>query len=435
MNVAAATEVSRGSVGDELHRFITGLYPICRSITGDGARATLRAISERIPLRITEVASGTEVFDWTVPKEWNIRDAYIKTRGGERVVDFQRLNLHVVNYSVPVQAVMPLEELKTHLHTIPEKPDWVPYRTSYYKEDWGFCLSHNQLLGLADEDYEVSIDASLKDGHLSYGECYVPGESRDEIFVTCHICHPSLANDNLSGIAVAAFVAEQVLQMDRRRYSYRFLFAPGTIGAITWLAQNRDKVANIRHGIVLTGVGAGESFCYKKSRRGDTEMDRVAAQVLRHTGEPSEIVAFSPYGYDERQYCSPGFNLPVGCLMRSVWGTYPEYHTSADNLDFVRPEKLEGSLRVVRDIVDTLERNRSYRNLQPFCEPQLGKRNLYPSGGGKAPGEEITARLWVLNCSDGEHSLLDIAERSGMSFAAIHEAAQALCNGGLLSPI
>ena len=223
--------------------------------------------------------------------------------------------------------------------------------------------------------------------------------------------------------------------MEPRRYSYRFLFAPGTIGAITWLAQNRDKVANIRHGIVLTGVGANGGFCYKQSRRGDTEIDRISAQVLRHSGEPSEVIEFSPYGYDERQFCSPGFNLPVGCLMRNVWGTYPEYHTSADNLEFVRPEKLEGSLRVLSDIVDTLERNRRYRNLNPFCEPQLGKRNLYPSGGGKTPGEEITARLWVLNCSDGEHSLLDIAERSGLSFPKMHEAAEALCKGGLLSPI
>jgi aminopeptidase-like protein len=418
--------------GRELHRFVADLYPICRSITGDGIRRTLALIQNRIPLKISEVPTGTPVFDWTVPKEWNIRDAYIKDSSGKKVVDFNQCNLHVLNYSTPVHATMPLSELKAHLFTLPEHPDWIPYRTSYYKPDWGFCLSHTQFSALKDGDYEVRIDSSLEDGHLTYGECYVPGASTDEVLISCHACHPSLANDNLSGLTVATALAERLSKKDLR-YSYRFLFIPGTIGAITWLARNRENVGRIRHGLVLTGIGDAGGFHYKKSRRGNAEIDQAAAHVLRHCGESSEILEFSPYGYDERQYCSPGFNLPVGCLMRSVWGTFPEYHNSADNLDFIQPLQLARSLRVCAGIVDVLENNQRYRNLNPYCEPQLGKRNLYRSTGGEAIGVEINARLWVLNFSDGEHSLLDIADRSGMPFSAISAAAELLRESGLLS--
>jgi aminopeptidase-like protein len=421
-------------VGAELHRFAAELYPICRSITGDGVRQTLAQIHRRVPLQISEVPTGTQVFDWTVPKEWNIRDAYIKDTSGRRVVDFQRSNLHVLNYSTPVRATMPLSELKQRLFTLPEHADWIPYRTSYYKEAWGFCLSHNQMLALADGDYEVCIDSILTDGHLTYAECYVPGHSADEVLISTHACHPSLANDNLSGLAVATALAE-FLSGQNLRYSYRFLFIPGTIGAITWLARNRENAARIHHGLVLTGIGDAGGFHYKKSRRGNAKIDEAAAHVLRHHGESSEILEFSPYGYDERQYCSPGFNLPVGCLMRSVWGTFPEYHTSADNLDFIQPAKLAESLRVCTAIVDVLESNRRYRNLSPYCEPQLGKRNLYRSTGGEAIGVEMNARLWVLNLSDGDHSLLDIAERSGLRFSTICDAAELLRDNGLLSVI
>ena len=421
-------------IGRELHSFATGLYSICRSITGAGNRQTLSAIRERIPLQVFEIPTGTPVFDWTVPKEWNIRDAYIKGENGMRVVDFQKSNLHVMSYSTPVQATMRLADLKPHLFTLPEHPDWIPYRTSYYRDEWGFCLSHRQMQALEDGDYEVCIDSTLEDGSLTYGECYLPGRSSEEVFFSCHICHPSLANDNLSGLSVATFLA-QLLSARNLQYSYRFLFIPGTIGAITWLAQNRDTAARIRHGVVLTCVGDSGGFHYKKSRRGDAVIDRAVAHALRHCGEPSEILEFSPYGYDERQYCSPGFNLPVGCLMRSVWGTFPEYHTSADNLDFIRPEQLAGSLRLCAEIVDVLENDRHYCSRNPYCEPQLGRRNLYRSTGGDAIGVEISARLWVLNLSDGEHSLLDIAERSGMSFSAICDAAELLSENGLLSAI
>jgi aminopeptidase-like protein len=423
------TEISK-----DLYGFATELYPICRSITGDGLRKTLALIKKRIPLQTVEVASGTSVFDWTVPKEWNIRDAYIKDSSGKRVVDFRQSNLHILNYSPPIHATMPLSELKSHLFTLPEHPDWLPYRTSYYKEDWGFCLTQNQLLALQDGDYEVRIDSSLEDGHLTYGECFLPGRSSGEVLISCHVCHPSLANDNLSGLTVATALAKLLSGRDLN-YSYRFLFLPGTIGAITWLAQNRTSTARIRNGLVLTCIGDSGWFHYKKSRQGNAEIDRAAAHVLTHLERSGEILEFSPYGYDERQYCSPGFNLPVGCLMRSVWGSFPEYHTSADNLDFVQPQQLAGSLRVCAAIVDVLENNGRYQNLSPFCEPQLGRRGLYRCMGGDGIEAELNARLWVLNLSDGNHSLLDIAERSKLPFELIADAAELLGEAGLLSKI
>jgi aminopeptidase-like protein len=421
-------------IGRDLHGFAANLYPICRSITGNGIRQTLAMIQERIALRIHEVPTGTPVFDWTVPKEWNLRDAYIKAPDGKRVIDFQEHNLHVMNYSHPIQATLSLSEIKPHLFTIPDHPDWIPYRTSYYQENWGFCLSHNQMLALEDGEYEVCIDSTLEDGHLTYGEYLLPGSSSDEVLISCHACHPSLANDNLSGLAVATFLAEHLSGRDLR-YSYRFLFIPGTIGAITWLAQNREAAGRIRHGLVLTCIGDSGGFHYKKSRRGDAEIDRAVACVLKHCGDSSEILDFSPYGYDERQYCSPGFNLPVGCLMRSVWGTFPEYHTSADNLDFIQPASLAASLRACVAIVEVLEENRKYLNQNPYCEPQLGKRNLYGADGRETSRKEIDARLWVLNFSDGEHSLLDIVERSSIPFSTISEAAKTLIQAGLLSAI
>ena len=359
------------SLGQELYRFAADLYPICRSITGNGIRQTLSQIKSHIPLQTFEVPTGTQVFDWNVPKEWNIRDAFIAAPDGQRVVDFQKCNLHVMNYSIPVHETMPLSKLQPHLFTLPERPDWIPYRTSYYKEDWGFCLSHNQMLTLQDGEYEVRIDSTLENGHLTYGECYLPGRSTDEVLISCHACHPSLANDNLSGLTVATFLAKLLSGRDLR-YSYRFVFIPGTIGAITWLARNREAVGRIRHGLVLTCIGDAGGFHYKKSRRGNADIDRAAAHVLRHSGESAEILEFSPYGYDERQYCSPGFNLPVGCLMRSVWGSFPEYHTSADNLDFIRPLQLAESLRACAAILDVLEQQSLVLQREPLRRTTTG---------------------------------------------------------------
>ncbi len=420
-------------IGEQIYKLITDLYPICRSITGDGVRETFKIIKNHIPLKVHEVSTGTEVFDWEVPKEWNIKDAYIKNSKGERIVDFQKSNLHVVNYSVAVNKVVPWEELKSHLFTLPDYPDRIPYRTSYYKESWGFCLSHNQLLAMQDAEYEVCIDSTLEPGYLSYGEYYLEGESQDEILISCHTCHPSLCNDNLSGIALATILAKYLSEVSSRRYSYRFIFIPGTIGSITWLALNEERVDRIKHGLVLTGVGDRGNFTYKKSRRGNAEIDRAVIHVLKHSGQEHQVIDFFPYGYDERQYCSPGFNLPVGCFMRSSHGQYSEYHTSADNLSFVQPQYLGESFSNCLSALYVLENNRTYLNQNPKCEPRLGKRGLYRQVGGHAEEQvDELALLWVLNLTDGEHTLLDIAERSQFSFDAIEKAANALAKHDLL---
>jgi aminopeptidase-like protein len=419
-------------VGQRMHRLISELYPICRSITGDGVRRTLERVGTRIPLRVEEVASGTPVFDWTVPREWNIRDAWIENLDGERVVDFNRSNLHVMSYSVPVRRRISREELDQHLFSLPDQPDWIPYRTSYYDENWGFCVSERQREALKDPEYQVVIDSTLEDGSLTYAECLLEGESADEVLISSHVCHPSLCNDNLSGIALATALAEALADA-RRRYSYRFLFVPGTIGSITWLARNEARLARIKHGLVLTCVGDGGRSTYKRSRRGEAEVDRAMAHVLRHSGQDYEIQDFIPWGYDERQYCSPGINLPVGCLMRTPHGEFPEYHTSADDLDLVRPDALEDSYLKCLTLFDVLEHNRTYVNQNPKCEPQLGKRGLYQAVGGQADREALQmAMLWVLNQADGDNDLLEIATRASIPFGTIARASTALRDHGLL---
>ena len=320
-------------IGEQIFALAAKIYPICRSITGNGVRETLREIGQHMPLDIHEVATGTKVFDWVVPREWNIRDAYIKKTCGDKIVDFYKSNLHVMGYSVPVRARMTLADLKKHLHTLPEQPNLIPYRTSYYAENWGFCIAHSQLESLLDETYEVFIDSSLESGSMTYGEYLHKGVSEDEFLLSAHVCHPSLANDNCSGLAMLAHLANRMRGI-KTRYSYRFLFAPGTIGAITWLARNEDRCQRIKHGLVISMVGDGGGPTYKKSRRGNAKIDRAVAHVFRHSGLTPTILDFFPYGYDERQYCSPGFNLPVGLFQRSKFGEIPEYHTSADNLEF-----------------------------------------------------------------------------------------------------
>jgi len=429
-----AARVDADGAGREMHRFVEELYPICRSITGEGLRATLRAIARRIPVTIREVPSGTRVLDWIVPDEWNVEDAYVLGPDGSRVIDFRRHNLHLVNYSEPVAARLPLAELKKRLFTLPDHPRWIPYRTSYYDRTWGFCLSQEDLDVLPDGDYEAVVRSSLAPGSLTYGELLLPGETEDEVLLSTHCCHPSLANDNLSGIALSTALAE-LLAGVRRRYSYRFLFAPGTIGAIAWLAANEAAVARVRHGLVVACVGDAGPMQYKKSRRGDAEIDRAATHVLAHAGREHRILDFTPYGYDERQYGSPGFDLPVGSLTRTPHGKFPEYHTSADDPGFVRPEALAESLRVYLDVLSVLEENRTLRNTSPKGEPQLGRRGLYRAIGGLPdPGAHALAMLWVLNLSDGRHDLLAIAERSGLAFAQIAAAAGKLVESGLLAP-
>jgi aminopeptidase-like protein len=418
--------------GRALHDFVAELYPLCRSITGEGVRDTLRLIQKRIPLEMCEVPSGTQVFDWTIPLEWNVTDAYIKNKAGARVVDFKANNLHLMSYSTPVRKRMGIEELKPHLFSLPDHPEWIPYRTSYYQENWGFCLPQKDLDRLADEEYDVMIDTSLRPGSLTYGESYLPGETTDEVLISCHVCHPSLCNDNLSGIAVAARLA-QTMALRARRYSYRFLFIPGTIGSITWLARNEHSVSRIKHGLVLTGVGDAGMVTYKRSRQGQAEIDRAMVHVFKYAGEPHAVIDFFPYGYDERQFCSPGFDLAVGCFMRTPHGEYPEYHSSADNLDFVKADSLAQSYARCVEVFELLEGNRTYMNQNPKCEPQLGRRGLYRAVAGQQEKQsKELALLWVLNASDGHHSLLDIAERADLPFRRIQSAAEALVEVGLL---
>ncbi|MBL8379595.1 MAG: DUF4910 domain-containing protein [Burkholderiales bacterium] len=440
-NIPEATALPAGGVafahsearapGRELHDLVAELYPLCRSITGDGVRETLARLGRIVPLATHALPSGTPVLDWTIPPEWNIRDAWIADRHGRRVVDFRRSNLHVVGYSVPVRRRMSLAELRPHLHTLPGQPDWIPYRTSYYKEDWGFCLSQRALEALPEGDYEVCIDATLTPGELVYGEALVRGATDEEIFVSCHICHPSLANDNLSGVAVAAHLAREVGSRPRR-YTYRFVFVPGTIGAIAWLSRNAAILPRIRHGLVLSCLGDAGPLTYKRSRRGDSAIDGAAARVLRAHG-PHRILPFSPDGYDERQYCSPGFDLPVGRLSRSPAGTFPEYHTSADDLSLVSPDHLAASLAACRDIFAALEGERFFVNRSPYGEPQLGRRGLYRALGGEVRRDRLEAAiLWVLNLADGRHGLTDIAERAGLPVTEIEAAAATLIAHGLI---
>jgi aminopeptidase-like protein len=434
--VVAALDIE--TIGGAMHDFARELQPIPRSLTGDGVRETLRRIGERIPLIVHEVPTGTPVLDWTEPREWNLQAAWLKGPDGEIVVDAAHSALHVVGYSVPVQARMSLAELQPHLFSLPEHPDWVPYRTSYFQEGWGFCLPHAQRERLAEGEYEVCIDSTLAPGSLTYGECFLPGTEEREVLLSCHVCHPALANDNLSGIAAATFLAARLAALDAggRRYGYRFLFIPGMLGSITWLARNEGRTGRVAHGLVMANLGDSGGFRYKQTRRGDAEIDRAVPRALADLGESVAVDPFVPFGYDERQYCSPGFDLPVGSLTRTPWGRYPEYHTSADDLDFVRPDALGGSLRAYLAVIAALEGNRRYRNLSPKGEPQLGRRGLYRPIGGETHGRDRElALLWVLNQSDGGPDLLAIAERSGMRFAAIEEAAEALVAAGLLEPL
>ena len=424
--------LDREAVGAELHDRIRRLYPICRSITGNGVRDTLRILSDEIDMHTEEIPTGTRAFDWVVPKEWNIKDAYIKNGDGVRIVDFKESNLHVVNYSVPIHDVMTLSELRPHLHTIPEHPDWIPYKTSYYQESWGFCLPHRQLESLREDRYEVCIDSSLEDGFLTLGQCVLPGRETEEVLISCHVCHPSLSNDNLSGVSVAVTLA-RLLATTPHRFTYRFLFIPGTIGAIVWLARNEETAGRIRHGLVLACAGDRGTVTYKRSRRGNAAIDRAAVHVLEQSGHRYDVENFRPYGYDERQYRSPAFNLPVGVLSRTPYGRFPEYHTSADNLDFVDPASLADTVFTSLAILDVIESDVVYCNLNPKCEPQLGRRGLYASLGGHGGSREMEmALLWVLNLSDGRHSLLDIAEQSELPFGMVQMAAEALARHNLL---
>ncbi|REJ73114.1 MAG: DUF4910 domain-containing protein [Acidobacteria bacterium] len=420
---------------------VESLYPILRSITGDGVRATLAAVREGLELNgndawIThEVPSGDRALDWEVPPEWNVREAWVRGPGGDKVIDLAEHGLHLLSYSEPFRGRVSRQELDEHLHSLPEQPDRIPYRTSYYARRWGFCLTHRQRQALPEGEYEVCIDSTLDEaGSLTYGELFLPGADPREVLLSTHVCHPQLCNDNLSGVAVLAEVAAVLAKLQRaqRRFSYRLLFVPGTIGAICWLARNPDCSGRVAHGLVAANLGDRGGFHYKRSRR-EAPIDRAVRCAFAALDQPLEIEPFSPFGYDERQYCSPGFDLPVGSLTRTPWGRYPEYHTSGDDLDFVSAASLGRSVQAYLAVLAALEADRSYRNLSPYGEPQLGRRGLYGSLGGASSGREREqALLWMLNQSDGGRSLLDVAERSGIAFTDLAHAAAALEEAQLL---
>ncbi len=427
-------KIDLSQAGKIMYALAERLYPICRSITGNGVRETLAILNEFIPLSIVEVPSGTKVLDWEIPDEWNIRDAWIKDSSGEKIVDFKKLNLHVVNYSVPVDKTLELKELKEHLHTIPDSPYWIPYRTSYYNPQWGFCMPHHQFINLEEGEYQVKIDSEVKPGSLTYGELLIPGNTKEEVLFSCHICHPSLCNDNLSGIVLAAELAGILNKLDLH-YSYRFLFIPATIGSIAWLSKNDEILQNIKYGMVLTLLGDSTPFQYKKTRQGNAEIDRIMEYLLINN-RGSKILEFSPYGYDERQFCSPGFNLPVGRLTRTPFEEFPEYHTSADNLNFIGIKNLGDSLSLLMQFISMVEGNKKYINVNPKGEPQLGKRGLYNTMGGQRHEKAFQmALLWILNLSDGDHTLLDIGIKSGIDFKIILHAESELLTAGLIKKV
>ncbi len=422
------------NIEDKLYSFIKELFPICRSITGNGVRETLKIIKKHIPIEIHEVPTGTKVFDWIVPKEWNIRDAYIKNSKGEKVVDFQNSNLHILQYSVPINKKISLDELKNHLYTIEEHPDWIPYKTSYYQENWGFCLSHNDYLKLQNDEYEVFIDSTLEDGSLSYGEILLKGEQDDEILFSTYVCHPSMCNDNLTGVSILTYLAK-LLKNKKLKNSYRFLFIPETIGSITWLSMNENNLEKIKSGLVATCLGDSGCFTYKKSRIGNSIIDQTVQKILDDSKSEYNLLDFFPTGSDERQFCSPGFNLPIGSLTRTIYEKFSEYHTSADNLEFINSDSLADSFKIYSNVIDVLENNQTYINVNPKCEPSLGKRGLYNLVGASKNSKQLNEPLlWVLNQSDGNRSLLDISIKSGLNFSKLLDAAKILHECNLIKP-
>ncbi|OFV92912.1 MAG: aminopeptidase [Acidobacteria bacterium RIFCSPLOWO2_02_FULL_61_28] len=421
-------------IGEMLHRLAVRLFPICRSLTGNGVRQTLNILREHIPLQIHDVPSGTQVLDWTVPKEWNIRDAFVEDEHGNRIIDFRSNNLHVVGYSVPVACWVSLSELQKHLYSLEDQPDAIPYITSYYQERWGFCIAHHERVRLREGQYRVFIDSDLKDGHLTYGECIVPGREDREVFLSTYICHPSMANNELSGPVILSFLAKWLLSQPRR-YTYRIIFIPETIGAITYLSRHlfhlREKVVV---GFNLSCLGDERAYSYVASRYGDTLADKIASNVLRWRAPDFKRYSFLERGSDERQYCSPGVDLPVVTLCRSKYGTYPEYHTSLDNLDLVTPAGLRGGYEMVRECISVIENNRTCR-VTCYGEPQLGKRGLYPSLSGKTSSASVETMMNFLAYADGTNDLVDISNIIGKPVWEILPIAERLVKAGLLEEI
>jgi len=404
------------SAGDQMHNLARELFPICRSITGDGVRETLRLIKRHLPgLEIHEIPTGQRCFDWVVPQEWNIRDAYVKNQSGDRIIDFNESNLHLVNYSIPVEKDVDLEELEQHLHSLPQQPDLIPYVTSYYTPAWGFCIADSKRKQLKDGIYSVKVDSSLEDGSLSYADLLIRGESEREVLISTYTCHPSMANNETSGPVVATFLAKWILRQKSRRYSYRIIFVPETIGAVAYLSRHLDEMKEKTvAGFVLTCVGDNRAYSYMPSRKGKTLADQAALHVLNNNVSDFISYSYLNRGSDERQYCAPGVDLPVCSIMRTKYGEFPEYHTSADDLSLVTPEGLQGTFDIYTDLIRILESNHTYVSTV-LGEPQLGKRNLRQKGGaGKGLSKDFQLISNFLAYADGGASVIDIAETLGV---------------------
>lgn len=422
------------NIGKEIYQLVSELFPICRSITGEGVRKTLSIIKRLIPMRIYEIPTGTKVFDWTIPKEWNIKDAFVINPRGDKIIDFKKNNLHVVGYSTPIDKDVMLPELQEHFYSIEEQPNAIPYVTSYYKERWGFCIEHSKRTTLEEGRYHVFIDSGLKDGALTYGELIIPGKSNKEIFLSTYICHPSMANNELSGPAVTAFLVKWLLTQPRE-YTYRIIFIPETIGSITYISKNIDIMKeNIIAGFNITCVGDDRAYSFLPSRRGNTLADKVALNVLRFMHPDYIGYPFLERGSDERQYCSPGIDLPVASIMRTKYGRYPEYHTSLDNLELVSPNGLIGAYNVLKSCIEVLENNGFYR-IKCLGEPQLGKRGLYPTISTKTSGDTVRTMMDFIAYCDGTKDLIDISNTINAPAWDLYDIVEKLKNADLLEVV
>jgi len=424
------------NIGQEIYDLCVDLFPICRSITGNGVRQTLSYIKDLLPdLQLHEVPSGTKAFDWTVPKEWNVKDAYIIDPDGDKVVDFQKNNLHLVGYSVPVRKTISLEELQEHLYSLPEQSSAVPYVTSYYSPRWGFCITHERRKNLKPGNYHVFIDSTLTDGSLTYGELILPGLSDKEILLSTYICHPSMANNELSGPAVTTYLAKWLTGLDKRIFTYRIIFSPETIGSIVYLSKNLQKMKNnIIAGFNITCVGDNDDYSYLPSRYGNTLADRIALHVLTHTHPDYKRYSFLDRGGDERQYCSPGVDLPVVSVMRTKYGQYPEYHTSLDDLNFISPEGLLGGYYVLKKCLECLETNNTLINTVT-CEPQLGQRGLYKTLSMKRDQKNSKDVLNLLAYCDGSNDLIAVADIINRPLWELMPLIEALMKNNLLKAL
>lgn len=421
-----------------IEKYFDRLWNINRSLTGDGNRETLKILSELIDLNISEIPSGTECYAWKVPDEWNVKEAWVKDSKGKTIIDFKNNNLHLLGYSEKFRGKLTLLELKEHLYSLPEQPDVIPYLTSYYERRWGFCLSHNELKNLKEDTYEVFIDSELNSkGSMTIGEAVLKGETDEEVLLSTYICHPSMANNELSGPLVTAFLYKELMKKKSRKYTYRLLFLPETIGSIYYLSVNGEYLRKkLIAGYVVTCIGDRGNFTYKRSRRGDSLPDRATELVLNETEENFTIEDFFPTGSDERQYCSPGFNLPVGSMMKTRYGKYKEYHTSADNKDFISFDAMEKSVMKYSEIINVIENNFTFNNKYPYCEPPLGKMDLYPTlGSQKDTAEFVNALMWILNLSDGNNDMIEISRKSGVPFELLVKASERLEEKGLIEKL